>query len=61
MPVDALSQPSDDEREVKDQQLSLIPPETFLNIADADCNAPSWVLDIQHGCGVLLNKQRFLG
>ncbi len=35
-PADALSRPSDDEQEVEDQQLSLIPPEVFLNIVDAD-------------------------
>jgi len=35
-PVNALSQPSNDEREVEDRQLLLIPPEVFLNIVDAD-------------------------
>jgi len=35
-PADALSQPSSDEQEVEDKQLSLIPPGNFLNIADAD-------------------------
>jgi len=34
--ADALSRPSSDKQEVEDKQLSLILPETFLNIANAD-------------------------
>src|SRR6266853_1163528 len=36
MPADTHSRPRNDEWEVKDKQLPLILPETFLNIADTD-------------------------
>jgi len=35
-PAGALSHPSDDEQEVREQQLLLLPANTFLNLAEAD-------------------------
>jgi len=44
-PTNALSYPSDDEREVEEQQLLLLPQEAFLNLAKAgDSNSLKAIL-----------------
>jgi hypothetical protein len=36
IPADALSRPNDDERQMEERTIVLIPPKTFLNLADTN-------------------------
>jgi len=61
-PADVLSQPSDNEWEVGDKQLLLIPREVFLNIVDADIVNSLEALIVssqcQHGLWLMGRKER---